>query len=138
MKLLQGWNLGWLEDGSPPWRMLVPLWWSHPAKDQFQLPLGCSLSWGRFSCHMGPCQTEFQPLYIYDLLPTHPRSIERDHLQWRENVFELGANIFTFSNLVPAKSPFTSKIVKNGYFIEKFKKYSANQLVYVLTPLTLV
>ena len=26
---------GWLEDESPPWRLLVPLWWLHPAQDQF-------------------------------------------------------------------------------------------------------
>ena len=26
---------GWLEDGSPPWRLLVPLWWLHLSQDQF-------------------------------------------------------------------------------------------------------
>jgi len=26
---------GWLEDGSPPWRLLVPLWWLHLTQDQF-------------------------------------------------------------------------------------------------------
>ena len=31
---------GWLEDGSPPWRLLVPLWWLHQPQDQFQTPLG--------------------------------------------------------------------------------------------------
>ena len=47
--------------------------------------------------------------------------------QWRENVFELGADIFTFSNLVPTNGLFTSKEVKKGYLIEKFKKYGADQ-----------
>ena len=26
---------GWLEDRSPPWRLLVPLWWLHLSQDQF-------------------------------------------------------------------------------------------------------
>ena len=26
---------GWLEDRSPPWRLLVPLWWLHLSHDQF-------------------------------------------------------------------------------------------------------
>ena len=27
--------LGWLEDGSPLWRLLIPLWRLHLAQDQF-------------------------------------------------------------------------------------------------------
>ena len=43
-------------------------------------------------------------------------------MQWRENVFELGADIFTFSNLVPTNSLFTSKNSKKWLFYWKIHK----------------
>ena len=49
------------------------------------------------------------------------------YLQWRENVFELAADIFTFSNLVLTNSFSPQKIAKNDYFNEKFKKYGADK-----------
>ena len=34
------------EDGSPPWRLLVSLWWPHLAQDQFCTTRGCGLVMG--------------------------------------------------------------------------------------------
>ena len=47
---------GWLENGSSPWRLLVPLWWPHLAQDQFQTPLGV---WG---APLGAVWLSFGPL----------------------------------------------------------------------------
>ena len=46
---------GWLEDGSPLWRLLVPLWEPHLYQDQFQTPLVMrplpwSVGWSRRQC----------------------------------------------------------------------------------------
>ena len=46
--------LGWLEDGSPPWRLLIPLWWPHLAHDQFQIPLGVRVAPGAVWLSLGP------------------------------------------------------------------------------------
>ena len=37
---------GWVEDGSPPWRLLVPLWWPHLAQDQFYTTQGVRFGHG--------------------------------------------------------------------------------------------
>ena len=50
--------------------------------------------------------------------------------QWRENVFELGADIVTFSNLVPTKRYFQLKLsffkLKTEQFIENSLKHGAD------------
>ena len=38
--------LEWLEDGSPPQRLLVPLWWPHQAEDQFCTTQGVRVGHG--------------------------------------------------------------------------------------------
>ena len=49
-------------------------------------------------------------------------------VQWRGNVFKLGADIFRLSNLVRTKWPFVSlNIAKNGESIENFIKLGADQ-----------
>ena len=49
--------------------------------------------------------------------------------QRRENVFELGADIFTFSNLMLTSSLFISKIAKKWLNYGKFHKNGADQSV---------
>ena len=52
---------GWLEDGSPPWRLLVPLWRPHLAQDQFCTTRGVRVGHGGgVVVKKDPCQTEFQ------------------------------------------------------------------------------
>ena len=56
---------GWLEDGSPPWRLLVPLWRPHLAQDQFCTTQGVQVGHGgQCGCHKDPCQTEFQFCWV--------------------------------------------------------------------------
>ena len=53
--------LGWLVDGSPPWRLLVPLWRPHLAQDQFCTTRGVRVGHGGgVVVKKDPCQTEFQ------------------------------------------------------------------------------
>ena len=54
-------SLGWLEDSSPPWRLLVPLWWLHLAQDQFQTLLGVRAGTGSsVVVKKDPFNTKFQ------------------------------------------------------------------------------
>ena len=48
-------------NGSPPWRLLVPLWRPHLAQDQFCTdPWDAGWSGGRCGCHKDPFQIKFQ------------------------------------------------------------------------------
>ena len=52
---------GWLEDESPPWRLLVTLWRPHLAQDQFCTTRGLRVGHGGgVVVKKDPCQTKFQ------------------------------------------------------------------------------
>ena len=56
-----GLRTGVLEDGSPPWRLLVPLWRPHLAQDQFCTTRGVQVGHGSsVVVKKDPCQTKFQ------------------------------------------------------------------------------
>ena len=57
---------GWLEDGSSPWRLLVPLWQPHLAQDQFCTTGegGGGWSWEQCGCQKDPCQPKFQFCWV--------------------------------------------------------------------------
>ena len=62
---------GWLEDGSPPWRLLGPLEQPHLSLDQFQTPLRVQVGPGGSVVVIGTL--------LSDQIPTQRESVMLNH-----------------------------------------------------------